>query len=163
MINKLVLFILGFSVWAFLHYPPDKQHLLVGAGVALIITLLCGDLFTTRPKLFLEGKRYLWFFYFAFVCLVESFKINIDMAIRLLARDIPLNPGIVKIKTNLKTDISLTYLANALTLTKGAITVDIDKQKGFIYLHWIDLKQTDKKKIEETVERLEKILAKIFE
>ena len=82
---------------------------------------------------------------------------------RLIARDIPLNPAVLKFKTNLKTDIGLTYLANSLTLAKGAITIDIEKEKGLIYLHWIDIKQMDRKKIEKIIERFEKIIIKIFE
>lgn len=163
MINRLVLFILVFSVWIFLRYPPDWQHISIGAVVALVVTALCGDLFTARPKLFLEPKRYLWFVYFIILSTWECLKINIDMALRLIKKDIPLNPGIIKFKTSLKTDIGLMFLANTLTLTKGAITIDIDKKNSQIYLHWIDLKQTDRKNIEENIEKLEKLLKKIFE
>lgn len=167
--NKLVLFVFCFLVWIFLCYSPswqsllDWQNLLVGAAVAFFITLLCGDLFTGRPALFLEYKRYLWFICFLGLCTWECFKINIEMMARLIARDIPLNPAVLKFKTNLKTDIGLTYLANSLTLAKGAITIDIEKEKGLIYLHWIDIKQMDRKKIEKIIERFEKIIIKIFE
>ncbi len=163
MINKLVLFIFIFFIWIFLRYPPDWQHVSIGLVVSLIVAALCGDLFTARPKLFLEPKRYLWFTCFAALSVWECVKINIDMALRLVRKDIPLNPGIVKFKTNLKTDIGLMFLANTLTLTKGAITVDVDKKNSQIYIHWIDLKRTDRKKIEKAIEKLEKLLTKIFE
>ncbi|MDD4954873.1 MAG: Na+/H+ antiporter subunit E [Candidatus Omnitrophica bacterium] len=161
--SKLILFILTFCIWVFLRYPPDKQHLLIGLVVAFIVSALCGDLFTTRPKLFLQPKRYLWFAYFIILSAWECFKINIDMALRLVRKEIPLNPGIVKFKTTLKTDTALMFLANTLTLTKGAITVDINKANNQIYIHWIDLKQTDRKKIENGIGQIEKLLTKIFE
>ena len=163
MITRSVLFILVFVVWVFLRFPPEWQHVSVGAVIALIVAALCGDLFTARPKLFLQPKRYLWFVYFIISSAWEGLKINIEMALRLIKKDIPLAPGIVKFKTSLKTDIGLMFLANTLTLTKGAIAVDIDKKNSQIYLHWIDLKQTDKKNIEKNIEKLEKLLAKIFE
>ncbi|MFA5008381.1 MAG: Na+/H+ antiporter subunit E [Candidatus Omnitrophota bacterium] len=167
--NKLVLFIFCFLIWIFLRYPPswqgllDWQNLLIGTLVSFAITMLCGDLFTARPALFLEYKRYLWFIYFIGFCTWECLKINIEMMLRLIVKDIPLNPAIVKIKTSLKTDIGLTYLANSLTLAKGAITIDFEKEKGLIYIHWIDIKQTDEKRIKQTVEKFEKIIARIFE
>ncbi|MCK9615706.1 MAG: Na+/H+ antiporter subunit E [Candidatus Omnitrophica bacterium] len=165
--NKLVLFIFCFLVWIFLRYLPnwqtDWQSLLVGAVVAFVVTALYGDLFTGRPALFLEYKRYLWFIYFIVLCTWECLKINIEMTMRLIVKDIPINPAILKLKTNLKTDIGLTCLANSLTLTKGAITIDIEKEKGLIYIHWIDVKRAGKNKIEETIERFEKIIKKIFE
>ncbi|MFA5338494.1 MAG: Na+/H+ antiporter subunit E [Candidatus Omnitrophota bacterium] len=163
MINKTVLFIFVFIIWIFLRFPPDWQHLLTGAAVAIIVAALCGNLFTARPKLFLEPKRYLWFIYFVILSTWECLKINIDVALRLIKKDIPLAPGIIKFKTSLKTDIGLMFLANTLTLTKGAITVDIDKKNSQIYLHWIDLKQTNRETIEENIKKLEKLLAKIFE
>lgn len=163
MINRFVLFIFVFLTWIFLRYPPDWQHAGIGIIVAAIVALLCGDLFTARPKLFLQPKRYFWFIYFAIAMAWECFKINIDMGLRLIRKNIPLNPGIVKVETTLKTDIGLMFLANALTLTKGAITVDVDKESRQIYVHWIDLKQTGKEKIQKDVRQLEKLLAKIFE
>jgi len=167
--NKLVLFIFCFLIWVSLCYLPgfenvlDWQNILIGALVAFFVTMLCGDLFTTRAALFLEYKRYLWFVYFILFCTWECLKINIEMMLRLTAKEIPLNPAILKFKTSLKTDIGLTYLANSLTLAKGAITVDTEKEKGLIYIHWIDTKQTDKNKIEEIIKKFEKIITKIFE
>ena len=70
----------------------------------------------------------------------------------------------VKVKVELKTDTALTFLANSITLTPGTMSVDIDKDNGILYIHWIDVKTKD---IESTtriiVERFEKILKKIFD
>ena len=81
---------------------------------------------------------------------------NIDVAYRVLHPALPINPGIVKVKTNLKSDTALTFLANSITLTPGTLSVDIDKDKGFLYIHWIDVKAKD-------VEAATKIIADIFE
>ena len=77
---------------------------------------------------------------------------------------LPIKPGIVKVKTKLKSDSALTMLANSITLTPGTLTVDIDEKNQVLYVHWIDVKATD---IEETTEdvggRFEKLLEEIFE
>ncbi len=89
---------------------------------------------------------------------------NIDVAYRVLHPNLPIKPGIVKVKTNLKTDTALTFLANSITLTPGTMSVDIDKDNGFLYIHWINVKDKDVEAATKMiVEKFEKILAKIFE
>ena len=86
------------------------------------------------------------------------------MAYLVIHPNLPIKPGIVKIKTNLKTDAGLTMLANSITLTPGTMTVDINKEKGEMYIHWIDVKTTDvDEATEEIGGRFEKIIKEIFE
>jgi multicomponent Na+:H+ antiporter subunit E len=94
----------------------------------------------------------------------ECIKANIDVAYRVLHPSLPINPGIIKIKTNLKSDTALTFLANSITLTPGTMTVDIDGDNGILYIHWIDVKAKETEAATQTIsERFEKVLAKIFE
>ena len=77
---------------------------------------------------------------------------------------LPINPGIVKVKVELKTDTALTFLANSITLTPGTMSVDIDKENGILYIHWINVKTKDIESATRIiVERFEKILKKIFD
>ena len=86
------------------------------------------------------------------------------MAYRVIHPKLPINPGIVKVKTTLKTDTALTFLANSITLTPGTLSVDIDKDNGILYIHWIDVKAKDVEGATKIiVERFEKILKKIFD
>jgi len=88
----------------------------------------------------------------------------VDVAYRVINPRLPINPGIVKVKTNLKTETGLTFLANSITLTPGTLTVDIDRDAGVLYVHWIDVKAKDVEAATKiVVERFEKILRKIFE
>jgi multicomponent Na+:H+ antiporter subunit E len=91
-------------------------------------------------------------------------KANFDVAYRVVHPKLPIKPGIVKVKTKLKSDTGLTFLANSITLTPGTMSVDIDKENGYLYIHWINVKSTDLEKATEIiVSRFEKILEKIFE
>jgi multicomponent Na+:H+ antiporter subunit E len=94
----------------------------------------------------------------------ECIKANIDVAYRVVHPDLPIKPGIVKIKTNLKSDVALTFLANSITLTPGTMCVDIDKEKGILYIHWIYVRDD---RLEEATSliagKFEKILKRIFE
>ena len=84
------------------------------------------------------------------------------MAYRVLHPMMPIKPGIVKIKTNLKTDIAKTFLANSITMTPGTLSVDI--KDGHLYIHWINVRSQDLNKATELIaSRFEKILKNIFE
>ena len=162
--SKLVLFIIGFIVWSLLTWPLDFQHLVAGLLVAGFVAFITGDLFTRRPHHFGHITRYLWFCYYVPMFLWECLKANIDVALRVLNPKLPINPGIVKVKTTLKSDTALTFLANSITLTPGTFCVDIDAEKGILYIHWIDVKTQDIDKATELiVANFEKILKKIFE
>ena len=91
-------------------------------------------------------------------------KANLDVAYRVLHPDVPIRPGIVKVRTSLKSDTALTFLANSITLTPGTLSVDVDKENGILYVHWIEVKDKDIEKATGLVaERFERILKRIFE
>jgi multicomponent Na+:H+ antiporter subunit E len=152
-------------VWSLLNWVPDWQHLVVGVFVALLVSYLTGDLFIKRPYVLKHPTRY-WYFvvHYVPVFLWECFKANIDVAYRVVHPRLPINPGIVKVKTGLKSDTGLTFLANSITLTPGTLSVDVDRDKGFLYVHWIDVKTKDlDTATQQIVGRFETILKKIFE
>jgi len=162
--SRVILFIFGFLVWMGLSWPPDIQHALIGVIVAAFIAYMTGDMFVTRPHVFKHPQRYFWFLYYIPVFLWECFKANIDVAYRVIHPLVPIKPGIVKVKTKLKTDTALTFLANSITLTPGTLTVDIDKEKGILYIHWIDVTNQDIDKATEIiVKKFERILERVFE
>ncbi|MFH1201985.1 MAG: Na+/H+ antiporter subunit E [Candidatus Omnitrophota bacterium] len=162
--SQIILFILAFLIWSFLVWPPDYQHLLIGIFVSAFVAFMTGDMFVKRPHMFKSIKRYFWFLYYIPLFLWECIKANIDVAYRVAHPDLPINPGIVKVKTTLKSDTGLTFLANSITLTPGTMSVDIDAENGFLYIHWIDVKDKDIQKATEIiVQKFEGVLKKIFE
>ena len=94
----------------------------------------------------------------------ELIKANFDVAWRVLHPDMPTNPGIVKIKTNLKSDLALTALSNSITLTPGTLTLDIDKKQGELMIHWMTMSTSDRDEAEDLIKReFEEKLKEIFE
>jgi multicomponent Na+:H+ antiporter subunit E len=162
--SKIIFFIIGFLVWSLLNWRPSSQEIIIGIIASALVAYLTGDLFTTRPLLFKDPRRYLWIFCYIPVFLWECLKANIDIAFRIIHPATPIHPGIVKVKTSLTTDIALACLANSITLTPGTLTVDIDKERGILYVHWINVKSKDTQIATDIiVKRFEKILKKIFE
>jgi len=162
--SRILLFLLGFLVWLLLNWVPDWQHIVIGIFVAAFVAYMTGDLFVRRPHLFTHATRYLWFLYYIPIFVWECFKANIDVAYRVMHPDLPIHPGIVKVKTTLKSETALTFLANSITLTPGTLSVDVDKEDGFLYVHWIEVTNKDIDKATKLiVEKFERILKRIFE
>ncbi|MFH1046218.1 MAG: Na+/H+ antiporter subunit E [Candidatus Omnitrophota bacterium] len=162
--SHIILFLLAFLVWMLLTWPPDAAHLIIGIFVSMFVSFMTGDMFVKRPYVFKSVNRYLWFLYYVPLFIWECIKANIDVAYRVTHPDLPINPGIVKVKTTLKSDTGLTFLANSITLTPGTMTVDIDPEKGVLYIHWIDVREKDTQKASELIVGVfEEVLKRIFE
>ncbi len=162
--SRIILFLLALATWSFLTWPLDYQHLIIGILVCGFVSFMTGDLFVKRAHMFKHASRYLWFLYYVPLFIWECIKANIDVAYRVGHPDLPINPGIVKVKTTLKSDAGLTFLANSITLTPGTMTVDIDEENGFLYIHWIDVRDKEIQKATETIVKVfEDVLRRIFE
>lgn len=160
--KRIVLFIVSFIFWVLLTWTSDRQHLLVGVIVAFLVAVIFGNIFVKEPKKCFQIGRYLWLCYYIPVFLWECIKANFDVAYLVLHPKMPIHPGIVKIKTNLKTEIAKTFLANSITMTPGTLSVDIEDE--YLYIHWINVKSTETKEATKLIsERFEIILAKIFD
>ena len=146
--SRIILFGVGFLVWLGLCWPADLQHVVVGIFVAAFVAFMTGDLFVKRPYVFKHASRYRWFLYYLPMFIWECVKANIDVAYRVVHPKRPVNPGIVKVKTSLKSDTALTFLANSITLTPGTLSVDLDKEKN-LYVHWINVKDKVLEKLPE--------------
>lgn len=159
-----------------LSWPPTAYQAVTGILVSLFVSFMTLDIFNTIHA---EGRknsfsimaaadffrRIGWFLYFTAVFLWECIKSNIDVAWRVVHPDLPIRPGTVKLKIDLKTDIALTFLANSLILTPGKTTIDIDKDKGFIYIHWLCVRDDAARasRMFAVVKKFEVILKKVFE
>ena len=83
------------------------------------------------------------------------------MARRVITPSLPINPGIVEVKTKLKSKMGRMILANSITLTPGTLTIDI--QDDILYIHWIDVQSEDIDEATKTIVRkFEKYLEKIY-
>ncbi|MCM8768609.1 MAG: Na+/H+ antiporter subunit E [Candidatus Omnitrophica bacterium] len=166
--RKTILFFLAVIVWVLLAWPfspqgGNWQSMVVGLGVSLVVALIFGELFTESAHKFLGFQRYFWAIYYLPVLFYACLVANLDVAYRVLHPRLPIRPGIVKVKTRLKSKSGRTALANSITLTPGTMSVEVTDD-GFLYIHWINVQSRD---IEETtrliVERFERILERIFE
>jgi multicomponent Na+:H+ antiporter subunit E len=155
--SQILGFIIALAVWLMLTWKIEINNIAIGTVFSLLATMFFGELLTVTPERALHPLRYLWFLYYLPVFLWQMAKSNIDVAYRVLHPKLPINPGLIKIKTNLKSDISKALLANSLTLTPGSTTVDIIGDH--LYIHCIDVDRP----VREEAEMFEKIIARVLE
>ncbi len=157
----IVLWIFLMLVWIAFTSTFFSQEILIGAFTSGLIALLSIRLFTCCDLSIFNPKKIVYMLWYIVVFLIALVQSNLDVARRVLTPSLPINPGIVKFKTKLKTNYSKMVLANSITLTPGTLTIDVIGDT--FYIHWIDVKTTDPEKaFTEIAESFEKILLKIF-
>jgi multicomponent Na+:H+ antiporter subunit E len=73
-------------------------------------------------------------------------------------------PGIVRVPYGVNSEYSIVSIANSITNTPGTVVVDIDEDRKFFYVHWIDVQAFDDQDARRAVsEVFEKELSRIFE
>jgi len=140
-----------FLIWMGLTMSLSTQELTTGFIVSFIIALLYVKNYKTSDKFSFNPIAYIIYLIVFLKNLVLS---NWDVARRGIDPKLPINPGIVAIKTNLKKDYKKLMLANSITLTPGTITLDV--KDDTLYIHWIDV-------LTEDVEKASKEIAGDFE
>ncbi len=165
--NRFVLFILLLLFWVLLTWPTEFsrsyfQDLSIGTLVVCLVTWAMGGS-SASARHWLQPQRYAWAFVYVFVLAAYVIKANVEVAYRVLHPAMPIRPGIVKIKTHLKSPSARTALCNSITLTPGTLAVDIHDD-GTMMVHWIYVKSTDEHEAaEKIIGRFEWFIERIFE
>ena len=149
-----------FAVWVMLT-DLSTQEMLFGGATALLIVFLFHKKLTVLEDVKLNPRALIYMVIYLFVFMWELLKSNIDVAMRVISPKLPINPGIVKVKTTLKSPLGRAALANSITLTPGTLTVEMKDE--YFYIHWIDVTSDNiEGATESIVSNFEKYLEIIF-
>jgi len=160
--KRIASLVLCFAVWMLLVFTFHYQEVIAGLGAALLAALFFGRHLPVRPSRLLNPVRWFWLLAYAPVFGYMCLKSNIDVALRVLSPGLQLKPGVVKIKTRLKSDIARVFLANSITLTPGTMTVEI--KDDVLYVHWIEVGSNDPVEASKAIiGPFEYFLARIFD
>lgn len=139
--NFMLLFATLLFFWVWMNGSVTGDVIIVGVLASFIIALLFRNGiaifsdFKPTPRAFGYSLLYLLFF------LKELVKSNLNLAAIVLSPGLPLNPGIVKVRTRLKSRMGRILLANSITLTPGTLTVEMTGE--WLYIHCVTVKSTD--------------------
>ena len=131
--------------WTIISASLHWQNLLIGMGITFIVSVLMYDMFTddihSSGNIIAKTLRItlLYIPQYLFIMAFRLLESNLKVMKHAIFMDI--NPGIIKIDSDLHSKTGLTILANSITLTPGTMTIDtvrrLDESK--IYVHWIDV------------------------
>ena len=147
--HSIGLFATLFFFWILLNGTLAVDVFLIGVLVSLAITVLFreGLSFLSEARL-VPAAVVATFAYFGFF-FKELFWANIRLAAIVLKPSLPIRPGIVKVRTRLKSRMGRLLLANSITLTPGTLTVEMEDE--WLYVHWVAVESEN---IEEATARI---------
>mgnify|MGYP003312641218 CR=1 FL=1 len=126
-----------FLAWVIFNGRVTAEILLFGAAVSVLMLLfVCKfmDYSLKKEKNFYRKLpalcRYIW------LLVKEIVKANLTVCRMILTRREVMEPAIVHVHTDLKSEVSRVILANSITLTPGTITVSMTGQD--LLVHCLD-------------------------
>ena len=168
--RRIALFLTSVVIWYLFTWPYDLragtmdwQIFAAGVVFALVASIIFVEVFTASPLKLFNPLRYFWAALYVPLLFYYMLAANLDVVYRVIHPLMPIRPGIVKVKTRLKSDSARAALANSITLTPGTLSVDITED-GYLYVHWINVKTTDVgDATRRIVTRFEGVLERIFD
>lgn len=137
----VALFILSLIFWLLITFSFSIPNIVTGSVAALLCAAIFSKYYFHSVYKFLQPHRYFWFVVYLFTFVWACIRANIDVAYRVLHPAMPIRPGIVRVRTTLKSEFAKTLLANSITMTPGTITVDVIDDS--LYIHWIFIRSED--------------------
>ncbi|HEY4297401.1 MAG TPA: Na+/H+ antiporter subunit E [Paraburkholderia sp.] len=155
------LWVILFVIWMIANASLALQPALVGAAITLVIAHAFASSSEAWSRLRLTPRTLYHLLAYSGTFIVELVRANLNMMAYVYAPRIDIKPGIVKVRTRLKTPIGRLALTNSIALTPGSLVIDI--RDDTLFIHWLDVRATD---IDEATQALvtpfEKHLEKAF-
>ena len=121
-----------FAFWLILSGKLEFKYLIFGLGSAALVTFVTQDLLEPRegPRrtpssiagVLKRGGRLFSYFLWLICEIVQS---NLQVAYIVLHPKLPIEPGLLRFRTRLRSQVGHVIMANSITLTPGTITIDL--------------------------------------
>lgn len=135
--------------------------LLIGLGLGLPIAYLFRRFY--NPELAVGGLLgslpYVAIYMLVFI--KELLTANVDVAYRVLAPSMPIQPAVIEVPLRVESDAAITTIANSITLTPGTLTMDYDVDRNSLYVHAISAR--DRESVVDPIRTWEDYALKIFD
>lgn len=121
----------------------------------LLSFLLMWVISTTNPERRKYFKLIPQIIGFILFFIKELIKANLQVAYDVITPKFYMQPGIVSVPLDAKTDLEITLLANFITLTPGTLSLDVSDDRKVLYIHAMFVKDRDSfvREIKEGFER----------
>jgi len=156
-----VTFIFLLLSWCIFTGNLDPRSLLLGATFSFAISVITYDYFVDETEVFLKDilPRPDIVFLYLVILIGKVYIASFDVAYRVLTMKI--NPGEIRIRTRLRSELARVLLANSITITPGTLTIDL--KDDYLYVHWLQSKGTSSLYAGELIKgTFERLLMRIF-
>ncbi len=120
------------AFWVIVSGTLHWQHLFAGLMAVSAVTLANRGMMS-RLKPEEHGFRPLLLGRILLNLLVDIVRANFQVARIVLSREMPIEPRLVTFETKLRLPMSKAFLANAITLTPGTLTVDVEDERFVVH------------------------------
>lgn len=126
-------------LWCLVWGQVTVLTVLTGVILAIVISLLF-----YLPAIDLSGRVNIWYLVVFFVRLiVDIARASIDVAWLVINPRYKPSSAVIAIPLDTRSDLIMTFTAEAISLVPGSIVVDVDRQESVLYVHVINVR-TDK-------------------
>ena len=148
-------------VWVAISSSPALESVATGTLISAAMAYVFARKFEIWDGLSFSPQRLYHFTLYTGAFLVELVQANINMMRYVYSPRISVNPGVVKVKTRLKSPIGRLALANSISLTPGSLVLDMSEDE--LTVHCLDMRTIDANDPSRTIARpFEKHLEKCF-
>jgi multicomponent Na+:H+ antiporter subunit E len=148
-------------IWMIANGTLATDTVLTGVVITAVIALVFAAFSRVYSVIRWSPRVIYTYLIYLGVFLYELVKANLTVMRYVFSPRIDIRPGIVEIKTNLRSPIGRLALANSITLTPGTLVVDM--QGDSLFIHWINVTATDPvAATQEIAGRFEKYLKVIY-
>lgn len=140
MLQNFLLNIVLTFVWVALTGQLDYANFVFGYTLGFFILWMVNRSVRANAEYFYRVPKI-----FAFILLFfyDLLKANYEVTKDVITPNYNMKPGIIKYEMAAKTDFEITMLANMIALTPGTVVIDLSKDKRFMYIHVMYLKDKE--------------------
>jgi len=132
--GAILLFILLLAFWIVLSFELSFQVVIIGFVASLLVVFFNYDMIFNQSEMskitFITIYRII---VLVIILVYNIIKSNIEVAKIVLSKKMPIDPGFVTIKQKLKKELNQALYANAITLTPGTLTVDMNHDEIVVH------------------------------
>jgi len=143
------LWILLTFIWIAISSSLAIESVITGALISAGLAYMFARKFEIWRGIRVSPYRLYNFILYTGVFARELVRANLNMMRYVWAPRVNVNPGVVKVKTGLKSSIGRLALANSISLTPGSLVLDADAD-GFV-IHCLDMEAIDPNKASEVI------------
>ncbi len=107
----------------------------IGLGIGMVLAFYTRRLYAEEVGVTGALRALPYALVYVTLFLKELLTANVEVAYRVLAPSLPIDPDVYEVPLRVESDVAVTAIANSITLTPGTLTMDYDPDRNALYVH----------------------------